>query len=79
MGVVAGETIGTEREMRDTRWLMFLVAAVFTSFMLGYSVPPLLEVGLIGGDGKAGPASQKALTKKEVEEYYRKLLEETEK
>jgi len=79
MGAVPGVTEGAKQEMKDIHWIMFLVTAVFSSFMLGYSVPPLLEVGMIGGDGKAGPVSQKDQTEKEVEEYYRKLIEETEK
>jgi len=62
--------------MKNTLWTMFLITAVFTSFLLGYSVPPLLEVGMIGGkSGKSSPAAEPKLDE-QMEEYYRKLLEE---
>lgn len=55
---------------------MFLITAVFTSFLLGYSVPPLLEVGMIGANGeKRSPTTEPKLNK-QMEEYYRSLLEE---
>ncbi len=62
--------------MKNTFWTMFLITAVFTSFLLGYSVPPLLEVGMIGGKGeKPSPAMEQTLNK-QMEEYYRSLLGE---
>ncbi len=62
--------------MKTTFWMMFLITAVFTSFLLGYSVPPLLEVGMIGAKGdKSSPAIESKLNE-EMEEYYRNLLEE---
>ncbi len=62
--------------MKNTLWTMFLITAVFTSFLLGYSVPPLLEVGMIGTTGEKPSPTTKPKLNKEMEEYYRSLLEE---
>lgn len=62
--------------MRNTLWTMFLITAVFTSFLLGYSVPPLLEVGMIGGKGEKTSSIREPKLNKQMEEYYRNLLEE---
>jgi len=55
--------------------MMFLITAVFTSFLLGYSLPPLLEVGMIGGKSEVTPGTTEPQMDKEMEEYYRKLSE----
>jgi|TARA_Y100000294_G_scaffold176590_1_gene199395 hypothetical protein len=62
--------------MKNTVWTMFLITAVFTSFLLGYSVPPLLEVGMIGGRGEKPSPTMEPKLNEQMEEYYRKLLEE---
>ncbi len=62
--------------MRNTLWTMFLITAVFTSFLLGYSVPPLLEVGMIGGKGGTTSPTIEPKLNEQMEEYYRSLLEE---
>ncbi len=62
--------------MKNTLWTMVLITAVFTSFLLGYSVPPLLGSGMIGGKGgKQSPSIEPKLDK-QMEEYYRSLLDE---
>jgi len=58
--------------MRNTLWTMILVAAVFVGFMMGYSVPPMVEVGLIGGGDNAAPGMKSGVDEN-LEEYYRSL------
>lgn len=61
--------------MKNTFGMMFLITAVFVGFMMGYSVPPLLETGMIGGTGKAPAAAESEIDEK-TQEHFRKLLEE---
>ncbi len=62
--------------MKNTLWTMVLITAVFTSFLLGYSVPPLLEVGMIDTKGEKPSPTMEPKLNEQMEEYYRKLLEE---
>lgn len=59
--------------MNSSFWTMILITGIFIGFLMGYSIPPMVEVGMIGGgDGaKAGPKSEIDST---MEEYYRGLL-----
>ena len=36
--------------MKKELWVVIVVVGAFMGLMIGYSVPPMLEVGLIGGD-----------------------------
>lgn len=36
--------------MKKELWVVIVVVGAFMGVMIGYSVPPMLEVGLIGGD-----------------------------
>lgn len=58
--------------MSNSLWSIILVAALFTGFLMGYSVPPMVEVGLIGGSGDE-EVGLKGGIDKEMEEYYRSL------
>ena len=60
--------------MKDSLWMIIVAVAVFLGFLIGYSVPPLVEVGMIGNQG--GKAEVKAETESEMEDYYRELYEE---
>ncbi len=62
--------------MANSFWKVILVTAGFTGFLMGYAVPPLLEVGMIGGGGESGEIGIKSDVDEEMEEYYRKLLED---
>ncbi len=58
--------------MSNSLWAMILVAGIFVSFMMGYSVPPMVEVGMIGG-GDNSEIGLKSGVDKDLEEYYRGL------
>ena len=51
---------------------MILITGIFLGFLMGYSVPPMVEVGMIGGGDsvKPGPTSD---IDPDMEEYYRSL------
>jgi len=36
--------------MKKELWIVIAIVAAFMGVLIGYSVPPMLEVGLIGGD-----------------------------
>lgn len=60
--------------MKNSLWLVILVVAAFLGFIVGYSVPPLVEVGMIGG--KAEEVGLKAEMTEEMKDYYSDLLQE---
>jgi len=62
--------------MSRTLWTMILVTGVFIGFMMGYSVPPMVEVGLIGG-GENAEVGLKSEVDEDLEEYYRSLSTES--
>ncbi len=58
--------------MNNSHWAVILIAGLFTGFMMGYSVPPMVEVGMIGG-GADAEIGLKGGVDDELEEYYRSL------
>ena len=61
--------------MSSTYWTMILVTGIFLGFLMGYSVPPMVEVGMIGGGDSAKVGLQSEMDQ-DMEEYYRSLLQE---
>lgn len=57
--------------MRTNLWVSIVFVAAFLGFMIGYSVPPLLEVGMLGGGGEA-PKAQDDVSE-EMQDYYKEL------
>lgn len=51
---------------------MILITGTFIGFLMGYSVPPMVEVGMIGG-GDSSEAGLKSDMDQDMEEYYRSL------
>lgn len=58
--------------MNRTLWTMILITGIFIGFLMGYSVPPMVEVGMIGG-GDSSEAGLKSDMDQDMEEYYRSL------
>lgn len=54
---------------------MILITGIFIGFLMGYSVPPMVEVGMIGG-GDSAEAGLKSDIDEDMEEYYRSLSQE---
>lgn len=61
--------------MRKTVWQIILMVTAFTGFLLGYAVPPLVEVGMIGGGPKA-EIGIKSEVDQDLQDYYRDLHEQ---
>jgi hypothetical protein len=61
--------------MKSGLWVVVLVVALFMGFLMGYSLPPMIEVGMIGGE-KDQSVGLKTEVDKDMEEYYKKLLED---
>ena len=61
--------------MSSTYWTMILITGVFIGFLMGYSVPPMVEVGMIGGGDIAEVGLQSEMDQ-DMEEYYRSLLQD---
>ena len=60
--------------MKNGLWVVILVVAIFMGFLMGYSLPPMFEVGLIGAS-KDQPVGLKSDVNEEMEQYYQNLLE----
>ena len=58
--------------MTQTLWTMILITGIFVGFMMGYSVPPMVEVGMIGGGASEAPGLDTEVDQ-DLEEYYRSL------
>ena len=63
--------------MKNGLWVVVLAVAVVMGFLMGYSLPPMIEVGLIGGEPNQQAGIQTEVDE-QMQEYYRKLAEETE-
>lgn len=61
--------------MNTTFWIVFLVTGIFIGFLMGYSVPPMVEVGMIGG-GDGHEIGVKSGIDEDMEKYYRSLSQE---
>ncbi len=51
---------------------MILITGIFIGFLMGYSVPPMVEVGMIGG-GDGHEVGVKSEIDEDMEKYYRSL------
>lgn len=62
--------------MKTHLWIIILVVAGFTGFLMGYSLPSFIEAGVIGG----GPNKVKAGSGLDTgaQEYYKNLLKQEE-
>ena len=58
--------------MKNGLWPVILTVTIFMGFLIGYSLPPMFEVGLIGGSNDGKPGVQSELDG-EMEEYYKSL------
>jgi len=63
--------------MKNSLWVVILIVLSFMGFMMGYSLPPMFEVGLIGGSGKQ-EIGLKSKMSDEMDDYYKQLLKDTE-
>jgi hypothetical protein len=60
--------------MKSTFWIVVVIVMGFTGFLIGYSLPPFVEAGIIGGGPNKVKAGAQLDTK--TQEYYKNLLKE---
>ncbi len=60
--------------MKSDLWVVIVVTVTFVGFLIGYSLPPLVETGLL--TGKGGQAEMTRELGKDMEQYYRDLLKD---
>ncbi len=60
--------------MSKSVWMVMVVVSAFTGFLMGYAVPPLVEVGMIGGGGEK--IGIKTDLGQELDDYYSNLAKE---
>lgn len=58
--------------MKRDLWLVIMVVAVFMGFLMGYSLPPMYEVGLIGNKNQQA-VGLKSEINQEMQKYYQEL------
>ncbi|MDH5324226.1 MAG: hypothetical protein OEZ68_17210 [Gammaproteobacteria bacterium] len=56
--------------MKKELWVVITVVGVFMGLMIGYSVPPMLEVGLIGEKKTVGISTE---INDDLEDHYKNL------
>ena len=60
--------------MKKELWVVIVVVGAFMGLLIGYSVPPMLEVGLIGGDKEnAGISTEMS---EDLMEHYKNLTQD---
>jgi len=60
--------------MKSDLWVVIVVTVTFVGFLIGYSLPPLVETGML--TGKGGQAELTRELGEDMEQYYRDLLKE---
>lgn len=60
--------------MKSDLWVVVVVTVAFIGFMMGYSLPPLVETGMLAGKGEKTEAAKEL--DKDMEQYYRDLLKD---
>jgi hypothetical protein len=60
--------------MQKTFWVVVVVVAGFLGFLIGYSLPPFVEAGIIGGGPNKVKAGAQLDTK--TQDYYKDLLKD---
>ena len=63
--------------MKNELWGVILVVAIFMGFLMGYSLPPMYEVGMIGGKPEQQKGVKSAVDK-DMEQYYQDLQQQDE-
>lgn len=58
--------------MKKELWVVIMIVGAFMGLLIGYSVPPMLEVGLIGGDRQNVGISTEMSD--ELAEHYKSLV-----
>jgi hypothetical protein len=60
--------------MKKELWVVITVVAVFMGLIIGYSIPPMLEAGMIFGE--KSEIGLKSEVSQELENYYKNLADE---
>lgn len=60
--------------MKTNQWIIITVVMIFLGFLLGYSLPPFIEAGVVGGGPNKVKAGAAIDTK--TQDYYKDLLKE---
>ncbi|HHN63984.1 MAG TPA: hypothetical protein ENK09_01305 [Nitrospirae bacterium] len=56
---------------RTYMWIVIIVVMAFLGFMIGYAVPPFMEVGF----GKGAVTQEKALSEEELQKQFEELYQ----
>ncbi|GMR21192.1 MAG: hypothetical protein BMS9Abin36_1791 [Gammaproteobacteria bacterium] len=60
--------------MKSDLWVVVVVTVAFIGFLIGYSLPPLVETGMLTGKGAEAEMTREL--GKDMEQYYRDLLKD---
>jgi hypothetical protein len=71
---VAGSSNREGWVMKYGFWIIILIIMGFTGFLMGYSLPPFIEAGIIGGGPNKVKAGAQLDTK--TQDYYKNLLKD---
>ena len=60
--------------MKSDLWVVIIVTLGFVGFLMGYSLPPLVETGMLTGKGKQ--AQPVKILDEGMQQYYQDLLKD---
>jgi len=63
--------------MKNDLWVVIVITVTFVGFLIGYSLPPLVETGLLTGNTDQQAEITRELGK-DMEQYYKDLLKDDE-
>ena len=61
--------------MEKSLWILFTVVAGFTGFLLGYSVPPMIEISTSNSVAEVTMEQVDPAEDQEMSDYYKELQE----
>lgn len=61
--------------MNNSHWILFTVVAAFTGFILGYSVPAMIEIKAVNDTGEISIEQTDSVSEQNLSDYYKELQE----
>lgn len=61
--------------MSNSHWILFTIVAGFTGFILGYSVPAMVEINVVNNTDEISIEKTDSVDDQNLSDYYKELQE----
>ena len=61
--------------MDNSHWILFTIVAGFTGFILGYSVPAMVEINVVNNTDEISIEKTDSVDDQNLSDYYKELQE----